>query len=278
MKNLSLILRIVAIVAAIAATALYFTSKGKLADKQAELTQTQGVLASTQSELSDTNSTLKKTESQLKRESESLAKAKKSLDEVRSELFAAQEDGKKNARDLGAARTQIGELETTMRQVRSDLVATQQELASASKEAEINQLNARIAELEATNEELALDLEQASAIAKAVTDKQNPGATTGARGGINTSMTPLSSGQPIQRIRLETTVNSINTAAGLIVLDNTPELGLAAGQTIILVQDLKSVGKVQIQSVKDNYAIANILPGSSGASKLDTGSVVQLLL
>lgn len=277
MKNLSLILRIVAIVAAIAATALYFTSKGKLADKQAELTATKGTLASTQTELSDTTDTLKKTESKLKRESESLAKAKKSLDEVRSELFAVQEEGKRNERLLGEARTQIGELETNLRQVRSDLVTTQQELASASKEAEINRLNERIAELEDKNEELALDLEQASAVAKAVTDRQNP-TSSGGLGSINTSVTSLSSGEPIQRIRLETTVNSISTDAGLIVLDSTPELGLSAGQTIILVQDLKSVGKVQIQSVKDNHAIANILPGSSGTSKLNSGSKVQLLL
>ena len=277
MKNLSLILRILAVIAAIAATALYFTSKGKLADKQAELTQTQDLLDSTQKKLSDTNNTLKKTETKLKRESESLANTKKSLEEVRSELFAAQQDSKRNERELGEARTQIGQLETDLRKVRSDLVTTQEALASASNEAEINQLNGRIAELKDANDKLKLELEQASAVAKAVTNRQNPTAA-GGLGSINTSVTSLSSGEPIQRIRLETTVNSISTDAGLIVLASTPELGLAAGQTIVLVQDLKSVGKVQIQSVEDTYAIANILPGSTGASKLDTGSKVQLLL
>ena len=277
MKNLSLILRIVAIVAAIAATSLYFISKGKLADKQAELTKTEGVLASTQIELSETNDELKKTQNQLKRESESLAKAKKTLDEVRSELFATEQDGKRNERLLGEARTQIGEMETTMRKLRSDLVSTQAELASASKEAEINQLNARIAELEELNEELTLDLESKTAIADAVTAKQNP-TSSGGLSSFNTSITSLTSGEPIQRIRLETTVNSVSYNDGLIVLDSTPELGLTVGQTIILVQGLKSVGKIQIQAVEDNYAVANILPGASGVWKLDSGDKVQLLL
>ncbi|MGB0744561.1 MAG: hypothetical protein ACPGSB_08545 [Opitutales bacterium] len=112
-----------------------------------------------------------------------------------------------------------------------------------------------------------------------MTAKQNQTANSAlALGTINTNITGLPSGEPVSRISVETTVNSISTGDGLIVLDSTPELGLAAGQTLTLVQDLKSVGRIRIQSITDTYAIANILPGSKGTAKLNSGSVVQLLL
>lgn len=272
-----MILRIVAIVAAIAATSLYFISKGKLADKQAELTETQQVLATTQTNLSETRDTLKATETKLKRESATLVKTKSKLDEVNSELFASQQEATKKGRLLSEARTQIGELETNARKLQSELIDTQAELAAASREAEINQLNARIDELEKTNEELAFNLESKTAIADAVTaKKQATGELT--LGGINTSISPLTSGEAASRITIETTVNSISTESGLIVLNTSPELRLAPGQTITLVQNMKSVGKVKIQSTTDSYAVANILPGSTGTSKLDSGSTVQLLV
>lgn len=278
MKNLSLILRILAIVAAIAATTLFFISKGKLAEKQAELTQTQDVLASTKTELSDTANTLQRTETQLKREQATLAETEDTLKGVRAELFTAEAEISKNTRLLNEAKEEIATLESTTKELRADLVATQEELAAASREAEINQLNQRIAELEGKNEELMADLEAKTAIADAVSAKRNPSGSQ-AQGGINTSITSLSpGGEPISRIRLETTVNSISTVDGLIVLDTNPELGLSAGQTITLVQNLKSVGKIQIQSTTEDHAIANILPGSTGTKKLSPGSKVQLLL
>jgi septal ring factor EnvC (AmiA/AmiB activator) len=276
MKNLSLILRILAVVAAIAATTLYFISKGKLADKQAELTQTQQVLASTETELGDTKNTLQRTETQLKREQKNLAETEQNLEEVRSNLFASEQEVAKLKNEVKGADSEIATLKDAAKELRADLVATQEELANASREAEINQLNQRIAELEEKNEELMVDLEAKTAIAEAVTKQKEKAESLK---GIDTSIASLSlGGEPIQRIRLETTVNSIRATDGLIVLDSKPELGLSAGQTITLVQDLKSVGKVQIQRIEEDYAVANILPGSTGTQKLTSGSKVQLLL
>ncbi|PXA04782.1 hypothetical protein DDZ13_06335 [Coraliomargarita sinensis] len=278
MKNLSLILRILAIVAAVAATTLFFISKGKLADMDTELTQTKQVLSSTQTELSDTQNVLQRTETQLKREQNNLAETKAELEETESKFYASQQEATRAKNALEEANTQITSLENDARELKADLVATQEELANASREAEINQLNERIAELESKNEELMVDLESKTAIADAVTAKKQQSSPNG-QGGIDTTISSLSvGGEPIQRIRLETTVNSISTNDGLIVLDSNPELGLSAGQTITLVQDLKAVGKVQIQKIEENYAVANILPGSTGTKKLSSGSKVQLLL
>lgn len=275
MKILSLILRIVAILAAAAATYFYFDGKGKLADKHEKLTNTQAELSSTQNELSETSDKLKTTENQLKRESETLTKTKRTLETTQSELFASQQSASRNETALTSLRSQFAELQNTERELRADKVDLERQLAAASKEAEINQLNARIASLEERNAELEVELESAKVIVDAVNSKKNQAGPS--IGGINTQLTSVD-GQPVQRIKLETTVNSISTADGLIVLNSTPELGLAEGQTIILVQDLKSVGKVQIQSVTDIYAVANILPGTMKGTQLSSGSTVQLLL
>jgi len=277
MKNLSLILRIVAIVAAVAATTLFFISKGKLADKEAQLTETKQVLATTQSDLSETNKTLEKTESQLKTERDNLANTKETLDETRSNLFAAEQEASDNKKRLSEESEKVAQLETTARDLRADLVATQEQLAAASREAEINQLNERISELQKTNGVLAIELEAKTAIVEALAAKKEAVGSKGI-GAIDTSVSSLLPGAPISRLKLETTINSISMADGLIVLNTTSELGLSAGQTITLVQNMKAVAKVQIQSIKDDYAVANILPGSSGTKKLNSGSTVQILL
>lgn len=275
MKNLSLILRILAIVAAIAATTLFFISKGKLADKQAELTHTQDVLASTETELSDTKNTLQRTETQLKREQKDLAETEQELEEVRSDLYSSEQEVARLENDIRDADSEIASLKDTAQELRTDLVATQEELADASREAEINQLNQQIAELKDENLELTLDLEAKKAVADALTAKQEK---VDALKEIDTSVGLLSpSGEPIKRIKIETTVDSISPSDGLIVLNSNPEMGLSQGQTLTLVQNLKSMGKVNIQRVEDSYAIANIMPGSAGANKLSSGSKVQLL-
>lgn len=279
MKNLSLILRIVAVVAAIAATTLFFISKGKLAEKDSQLTQTKQVLASTQSDLADTNKTLERTESELKTERDTLARTEDTLRGVRSELAVAEEDARRNKEQLDQTREQVANLERTTRELRADLLSTQEALAAADREAEINQLNAQIAEIENRNRELTLELEAKTVIAEAAS------AQNVARGGpsgieaIDTSVAALVPGQPMgSRLKLETTINSIRAADGLIVLNTTEELGLTEGQTITLIQNMKSVGKVQIQTIEEGYAIANILPNGSGAKKLSAGSTVQILL
>ena len=276
MKNLSLILRIVAIIAAVAATTLFFISKGKLAEKEELLTKAKNYITKTNAELKETSETLEKTEKQLALERESLASTREDLEETQSELFASQQDANKKKKLLGDALNQVSELEKTRRELRADLQTAREELIAADRTDEINQLNQEVANLEARNAELELDLESAKAVAKAVTDKKSRAGNLEDR---DISYDSLNAGDPINRMRLETTIDSVSSADGLIVLKNNPELQLAEGQTLILVQDMNSAAKVRIQSITDEHAVANILPDkNTSAKKLSSGSVVELLL
>ncbi|MEO0508754.1 MAG: hypothetical protein AAF065_02705 [Verrucomicrobiota bacterium] len=279
MKYLSLILRVFAIAAAVAAAVIFFVSKGKLAELDAQLNDAQEAADTSRAELTTANGKIGELEANLNTERNKAAETKRNLEGVRAELYTSRQELTKAQQDMTQARGSIEELEDTTRRLRADLLDTEQKLASASREAEINQLNERIAELSEANEELEADLEEAKALPKNTALAASGPATVApvAGSGVSLSLDPTAGGtiSPVS-VGPATTIQNVSSSSGLLVLDSRPELGLAPGQTITLVQDLQAVGKVQISTVTETLAIANILPGvlSSG---LAAGDSVKLL-
>ena len=279
MKNLSLILRIVAILASAAAVTLFFISKGKLAEKQTSLEQAQAVTQATQSELETANSKITSLGTQLSTERQSLADTKGKLESIRSEMYTAKQEVTRTQQQLKETKNTIAELENTATRLRTDLVKTEESLASASKEAELAQLGERIEELAKINDTLKQDLLASAGLQQSATPE--PASTAIASGYQSTyqsGFTPSSTVavQPAT-IGAATTVASISTSDGIIILDASPELGLSVGSEITLVQDLKALGKIRIIQVTEQLAVANILPGTRlrGLSKGDTIKVMH---
>ena len=279
MKNLSLILRIVAILASAAAVTLFFISKGKLAEKQTSLEQAQAVTQATQSELETANSKITSLGTQLSTERQSLADTKGKLESIRSEMYTAKQEVTRTQQQLKETKNTIAELENTATRLRTDLVKTEESLASASKEAELAQLGERIEELAKINDTLKQDLLASAGLQQSATPE--PVSNAVARG-YQSGFTPSSTVavQPAT-IGAATTVASISTSDGIIILDASPELGLSVGSEITLVQDLKALGKalgkIRITQVTEQLAVANILPGTRlrGLSKGDTIKVMH---
>lgn len=279
MKSLSLILRILAIVAACAAVALFFMSKGKLAEKQTQLEAAQAATVETQGELDGANTQITSLEGQLTTERKSLADTKGKLESVRSEMYTAKQEVTRTQQQLKESKNTVAELEDTTTRLRADLVKTEKSLAMASKEGEIAELNERIAELTKSNDTLQQEvlaaeaLQRSSAAARTATVNQSNAGT----GAYNSTFKPNSApaAKPAS-IGTATTVASISTSNGILILDSTPELGLAAGAQITLIQDLTALGKVQITQVTDTLAVANILPGAD-FKKLAQGDSVKIL-
>ncbi len=275
MKNLSLILRIVAILASAAAVTLFFISKGKLAEKQTSLEQAQAVTQATQSELETANSKITSLGTQLSTERQSLADTKGKLESIRSEMYTAKQQVTRTQQQLKETKNTIAELENVATRLRTDLVKTEESLASASKEAELAQLGERIEELAKINDTLKQDLLASAGLQQSATPE--PVSNAVARG-YQSGFTPSSTVavQPAT-IGAATTVASISTSDGIIILDASPELGLSVGSEITLVQDLKALGKIRIIQVTEQLAVANILPGTRlrGLSKGDTIKVMH---
>ncbi len=275
MKSLSIILRIVAILAAIAAVSLFFTSKGKLAEKQTALEQAQAATQATQAELETANGKIASLDSQLSTERKSLADTKGKLESTRSGMYTARQEITRTQQQLKEAKSKISAMDDAATRLRADLVKTEESLASASKEAELAQLNERIEELEKSNDALKQDLLAAESLQKSFSARRK---STESTGHYKSSFSPNKAVavQPAS-IGATATIASISTESGIIILNSTPELGLAVGSQITLIQDLKALGKVQITKVTDQLAVANILPGAKlgGLSKDDTVKVMH---
>lgn len=277
MKSLSLILRIVAIVAAIAAAALFFISQGKLAEKQTQLEASQKATAATQAELETANGDIEKLEGRLKNEREALADTKDKLEEMRSEMYTARQEVTRKEQELNETKGKLNEVEGSARRLRADLIATEQQLAAASKETEIAQLNERIAELELANNTLKSDLEAELAMKAAKAPKKaiaaNGTAATSTGGKTDTSSAAV---QPVS-IGAEAVIASVDTKNGIIVLSGASELGLNAGAEITLIKDLAAIGKIKIINIEQDLAVASILPGAKSRQLIE-GITVNLLL
>lgn len=279
MKSLSLILRIVAIIAAVAAAGIFFAVQGKLTEKQAQLESSQAATKAVQAELETANGAISSLESNLGEERKAVAKAKNDIETLSSEMYTARQEVTRTQQQLRESKQEIETMAETAKELRASLLATEQSLAEASKEGEIAQLNERIKELEGANANLESDLKSSKAISSARSSNSNQEASSStSNGGLPKVNYPTNNSPAVQAasIGTKTTIASVSAANGLLVLDSTPELELNPGTEVTLIKDLTAIGKVKIISNQDNLAVANILPGAK-TRQLTSGSTVNLL-
>lgn len=276
MNSLSLILRILAVVAAVAAGAIFFVSKGKLAEKEAALQSAQKATQATQAELATANEKIQGLESRLNNEREALADSKRKLESVRSEMYTARQEVSRTQQQLAKSKKTISDLESTAQRLRADLVQTEQSLVAANKEGEISQFNERIAELEESNADLKESLEDAkvrSVSSRSIGSTGSPATGPAALSSVFTTGTSQALPTASASIGPETTIHSVSAENGLVVLTNTPELGLSPGLEVRLIRDLKAIGQIKFIQITDQIAVANILPGSKSREMVAGGTV-----
>ena len=278
MNSLSMILRILAVVAAIAATGLFFVSKGKLAEMQAVAQKAEKATVAVQVELTAANEQISALEGSLKSERDALANEKRKLERMRSEMYTARQEVSRTQQQLSEKKKDIDDLESTVRRLREDLLRSEQSLASASKEGEIAQLNERVAELEESNADLKESLEKAkvtSSPTRSPEGSENSSKMSSAstyNGDLTSTKTQAI---PTASIGSETTIESLSAKNGLIALANSPELGLSPGTTVTIIKKLRALGKIQVSQVSDDLVLANLLPGAKTRG-LTAGTTVSL--
>jgi predicted nucleic acid-binding Zn-ribbon protein len=278
-----MILRILAIVAAVAAAALFFLGKGKIAEQQAVAQKAQADTQAVQTELAAANEQVSALESRLVTERESLADAKRNQESIRSEMYTARQELNRTQQQLSEARNTIADLENTARRLRSELLTAEQNVTAPSatgNEAELTRLNDRIAELEQANAELRESLKTARERATTERSTASGSDSTGSLrtgGSYSSNFTP-GEAQPLPTATLgvETTIQSVSAQNGLIVLANKEGLNLSPGLELSVIKDRQSLGKIQIVRVQPDLVVANLLPGANTRS-MSVGSTVNLL-
>lgn len=277
MNSLSLILRILAITAAVAAGVLFYMGKGKLAEQKASMEAAQAATVVVQGELSGANEQIATLESQLSDERSALSQAKRDLENTRSEMYTARQEVNRTQQQLSQARGNITELEDAAKRLRSELIEVEQSLAVSNRAAdELTAVKERVANLEARNSELTAELAAAKTPTSSRQTTGNASLPSGS-GNYSSGFVPTA-GQPLPSVSIgpETTVQSISAESGLIVLANTPELQLSPGNQVTIIQNMKALGKISVTQTTDEFVVANILPGAK-ARGLSAGSSIKLL-
>ena len=279
MNSLSMILRILAVVAAIAAAGLFFVSKGKLAEMQAVAQKAEKATVAVKAELTAANEQISALEGSLKSERDALANEKRKLESMRSEMYTARQEVSRTQQQLSETKKSIANLESTARRLREDLLRSEQSLASASKEGEIAQLNERVAELEESNADLKESLEEAK-VTSSTSRSPEGSASSSKMASVNTFSSGFTASKtqalPAASIGAKTTIESLSAKNGLIALANSPELGLSPGTTVTIIKKLRALGKIQVSQVSDDLVLANLLPGAK-TRELAAGTTVRLL-
>jgi predicted nucleic acid-binding Zn-ribbon protein len=276
MKRLSLILRIVAILAAAAAAFLFFTSKGKLAEKQTALETSKAATKATKSELATANGQISTLKKKLSTESKALATTKTKLESTREEMYTAQQQVSSTKQQVELSQNTIQDLQAATSELREKLIQAQksQDLVAANRESEFAEMNERIRELGEANEALKLELAAAEAVKNS--KKQTKGAFGRGLADSGEQTGAFSSKESSTSAGTSTTIASISRKDGIILLNTTAELGLTTGPLIILSRDSKALAKIEIVEVSEKFALANILPGTS-AHGFSAGTTVKLL-
>jgi chromosome segregation ATPase len=274
MKRLSLILRIVAILAAAAAAFLFFTSKGKLAEKQTALETSKAATKATKSELATANGQISTLKKKLSTESKALATTKTKLESTREQMYTAEQQVSSTKQQVELSQNTIQELEAATSELREKLLQAQKDLVAANRESEFAEMNERIRELGEANEALKLELAAAEAVKNS--KKETKGAFGRGLADSGEQTGAFSSKESSTSAGTSTTIASISRKDGIILLNTTAELGLTTGPLIILSRDSKALAKIEIVEVSEKFALANILPGTS-AHGFSAGTTVKLL-
>ena len=271
MNRISLILRIIAIVAAGTACILFFISKGKLAEEVAARNAADKVTKETQAELSRANKEIDNLSTSLKREQEAISDINRKLENTRSEMYTARQEVSRAQQQLSAAKKTIENLEENSKLLRNDLLKAEQSLALNNNEVELENLNVQIAELKKNNAELKESLE----IALLGIGKNNNHEGSGKEDSLSNlyddTVITTATTSPFGP---ETEVLSLKD--GLIVLSNDASLGLVAGTQAKMIQKKRSVGTIQVIKTDNKMILASILPGSN-TNALTTGATISIL-
>ena len=282
MNSLSLILRVIAVLAAVASAGLFFMSSGKLQEKETQLAAARQSLAAAQSELTGANEKVESLNASVEAEKRASSKLKSQVESVRSDLYTAKQETTRAQTQLNQTKNQVAQLEDEKRKLNAEIVTVREQAETAQgatatslSQGEIDALEQRVQVLEGRNQDLQDELSvfQAKAVAMSSGKSSGDERPSAAAGGYN-----LNTASAVQPATLgsEATITKVSADDGLIVLNASPELGLDSGLELTLVKDLKAIGKVQVVEAEGSYALANILPGTKAAG-LEEGSIVNLL-
>ncbi len=272
MKAVSIILRILAILGAIAAVAGVLMVQNKVANITKEKEAAEQTVQSLRQEVGNHEDILSGLRSQLTARDSDLASARSEITRVRSQLVTAQRDASNSERELREARTRITDLDSQVRSMRQELVDANVQVAQGDPQ-RLREQEDKIAELQqevdSLKDQLAVAMRTATtqpAVAGTPTSDIGTAATTAAA----PTLASVERGT-------KTSVIRVDHKNGLIILGLGTESGIQANSEFEIVKGFERPIRLHVQSTQPNFLIANILPGDGNPRAFSAGDEVQLV-
>ena len=263
MKILSILFTVIALVAAGVSGGVYFVTKGKLEEKQAELESTQETLATSQGELAKARSQILSTEQLLKNTRGELADAKKESFSLSRKLVALQTKSQSDSDTVSSLENQLAELKTDRVNLRAELLARKkskpEDLVGASAE-DVREFESEIADLEKKLELLEDQLSNAGSRTFQARSPAGGGATAPVEAPAN----------------LEGKIARVNSASGILVLARGSSDGIQPNGEYVLKKSGYLLARVKVKTLTPDHAVATIVPNIGIPNSLRSGDVVDI--
>jgi myosin heavy subunit len=255
MNAVSQALRIIAIVAALAAAGLYFLSDKKAAGLKAQINASTAQVAAVQQQLTAAN-TKDATDAQ------NLQAANADLDKAKADSanYAALLTQARNAADTATHASQ--DANNQIQDLNNQITTLKQQAAS------VDDLKAQITSLQA-------QLQAGPASSSSAAGASN---TTTASSGTTTGATPTTSSSPssFSTTPSPTQIIQLDARHGLIVVGVGTNSGLANDAQLALQKSGTQIAQIQITDAEPDYSVAMILSGST-VKQLKKGDTVDFL-
>jgi DNA repair exonuclease SbcCD ATPase subunit len=308
MKILSLLLRLVTLAVLVALGAVWFLNKEELSAIN-EAYQRAGeelnvpdqplskVIDKGINELSQTRNELRQSQARAAGLEQKLTSTRDELATTEDQLRSTNQKLRNTQRELESANEQVAEAEDVKDRLNSELETVRNDLIRVNKEK--FELSQRIESVEEEKKALARRVEQLEGMgpttaARSTDDEEDEEVSASASDRIarlqdqleaaereieRLSNNPLSaalasaSGGDETLTRNQVRVKSVNLDRGLIVLRPSPDGEFVGVDNLTVNRDGAPIAELKLRGVYPDYLVAEILPSSTFAEALETGSV-----
>lgn len=269
MKILSILFTVIALVAAGASGGVFFLTKGKLEESNAELSTTRTSLDTAQVELDKAKTQILTTDQLLKNVRAELAEAKQQNTSLSRKLVGMQSRAQESGDSIGALESQLAELKKDNANMRRELLtranAIPEGSSSGVSDEVVSAYKSEIADLEKQVSRLESQLSAA---------KSQTAASTSYTGSASATVRPVSSPSASSNNTLQGSIARVNVQSGLLVLAIGSAHGIQPKGEYTLTKGGYVLAKIQVTNLTPDYAVANILPNVGIPNSLRKGDTV----
>lgn len=269
MNMLSLALRFIAIVGAIAAIALFFTVKGQLAQERGKVetltTQKGGVeqqLSTVNQQLASSQSQVNALNSDLTSRNERISELTKQIRELNSSNTRVTEQFEANAKELESTKRQLSDTRRELVETRvkvPDVIIQPEQLRELEKQ--VADLKKQVADLEATNVLLRNRVPaEAEVAATGQVSESGPRARREAPANLT--------GQ----------VLSVGGNGSIVAVSFGANQGASEGTRIRLIKGSTLLGELTLTNVQNDFSVGQVRAGVGSPGKISKGEEVLIIV